>query len=428
MNNESNNIPDKKNFKDRIISEQTSRKEKKFKSKQNQIAKHARKRQNAHTNRKNVRRLNEYLKDKQKFAPHPLIVIHDETYQKVKNNAIILANMNRKDVTNKNCSDGGITNFSVKSYGNNLSHLFDNSKHHHNSFHYNIHNSMLPDNYLILLCDANEKCLLEDPNTTFIPTEIKSDDYVLLMIYVSTNSTEAELRHIPIWDNIKDLSSLRKVKKSTVKSNKPNHHYGSTGECYSFGVRSAFSSNPCNNITIGKYAGDEYQTMEKYKNYVWNNFDLAFNSFDNIVSCLSNNLNITCRSMDYQSRKTELTSYLNTDCNELNIAGPRFILSGNININATTRDIHCEKDITYTTIHVPRQKESNASIVFQFQLNELFSLNIQVLPNCSFTYSAYCLAHRQLNTNGLNCMNLSTYATRRLYNNYRKSLQRLTEN
>ncbi len=85
----------KKN-KDRIINEKTFRKEKKLKSKQNQIAKHARKRKNSHSNRKNVRRLNEYLADKQKFAPHPLIVIHDETYQKVKNNSIILADMKEK--------------------------------------------------------------------------------------------------------------------------------------------------------------------------------------------------------------------------------------------------------------------------------------------------------------------------------------------
>jgi hypothetical protein len=54
-----------------------------------------------------VRRLNGYLTKKRKFAPHSLIVIHDETYQKVKSNAIILADINRKDVINKNCSDGG---------------------------------------------------------------------------------------------------------------------------------------------------------------------------------------------------------------------------------------------------------------------------------------------------------------------------------
>jgi hypothetical protein len=259
MNSDSNNIPHKQKLQDRILSEQGSRKERKLKSKQNHIAKHARKRQHSRSNRKNIRRLNEYLKDKQKFAPHPLIVISDETYQTVKNNAIILQDMNRKDVANKNCSDGGITTFSVKSYGNNISHLFENSKHHHNSSHYSIHSSMLPDNYLILLCDANEKCLLDDPNTTFINTEkLTRWDYVLLMLYVSTHTTEDELSHIPIWDNIKDLSSLKQIKKNTIKSNKPNHHYGSTGQCYSFGLRNAFSRNPCNNITIGKYAGDEY--------------------------------------------------------------------------------------------------------------------------------------------------------------------------
>jgi hypothetical protein len=66
--------------------------------------------------------------------------------------------------------------------------------------------------------------------------------------------------------------------------------------------------------------------------------------------------------------------------------------------------------------------------VFEFQLNPLFSLKIQVLQNCSFTYSAYCLAHRQVYTYGFNCINLSTYSTKRLYNHYRLSLNRLKKN
>jgi hypothetical protein len=45
--------------------------------------------------------------------------------------------------------------------------------------------------------------------------------------------------------------------------------------------------------------------------------------------------------------------------------------------------------------------------------------------NSGFSYSGYCIAHRQFYVQGLNCMNLSTYCGRRLYCNYRQSLYRL---
>lgn len=375
-----------------------------------------------------MRRLKKYLENPNKLAPHPLIVVKKQTFQHVKSHSVILTNMQRKDVNTKNMTDGGVTSYSIKYLGDDVAHLFHELETHPYTTLHNIKNNDLLTDYLIILCEANQRCLLDDPNITFIPHETEEDDYVLLMMYVSNTTTSNLLQKPPIWENTRDLAQLKKFKKSTIKSNKNNHHYGSTGECYSFGLRNAYSRNHCNNITITNYAGDEIKTMQHYQNYIWENFGLVFQSFDQKISDISRYLNISCKSMEFQCKETQLSSFLTNNYNKRNMANTRSMLSGNINVNARTRDIHCEKDITYTTIHVPNQQENDAFIVFEFQLNIFFSLKIQVLQNSSFTYSAYCLAHRQIYTNGENCMNLSTYSTKRLYNNYRLSLKRLKNN
>ena len=415
-------------WKDKIINEKLKRNDKNIKSDLKQTDKKKIKNKKKRSIRRNMRRLKKYLEDQHKSAPHPLIVIKKKIFQHVKNHSVILTNMRRKDINKKNVTDGGITCYSIKYIGDNVADLFHAMEIHPYSNLHDINNSNLLGDYLLILCEANEKCLVDDPNITFIPNEVEDDDYVLLMMYVHNTCTSNLLQQLPIWDNVMDLAEIKKSKKSTINSSNYNHHYGSTGECYSFGVRNAFSTSQCTNITITNYAGDDSSTMQKYKKYIWDNFDIVFKSFDQKIPGLSKYLNITCKSMEHQCKGTELSSYMNNHYNKGNMAHSQSMLSGNINVNAMTRDIHCEKDITYTTIHVPHQQENDAYIVFEFQLNPLFSLKIQVLQNCSFTYSAYCLAHRQVYTYGFNCINLSTYSTKRLYNHYRLSLNRLKKN
>jgi hypothetical protein len=390
----------------------------------NKREKYKMRRQKQYSNRRNVRRLKEYTVEKKKFAPHPLILIKKHTYDKVKDNSIILTNMTRKDVKKFNLSDGGITSFSIKYCGANTYHLLHKMKTQQTTL-YNIQGNDIPKDYLLILCNYNEAGLINDPNITYIPREAEEGDYALLLLYVANIHKISNLQHIPIWDNMKLSSHLNKIKKSTIKSNISNHHYGSTGECYSFGVRNAFSKSLSKNVSLTKYAGDENDGSKYYKDYIWNILSMAFNSFDRIITGLSNNLNITCRYMKTQSNKTELVQYFEKDSNTNKDKTLPLILSASININARTRDIHCEKDITYTTIHVPPQTEINGYIVFEFQFSTNLSMKIQVMQNCCFTYSAYCLAHRQIYTNGFKCMNLSTYSTNKVFNSYRKSMMRI---
>ena len=73
------------------------------------------------------------------------------------------------------------------------------------------------------------------------------------------------------------------------------------------------------------------------------------------------------------------------------------------------RDLHYEKDVSYTVIHVPPQISVEQYIIFQFQINDYAVINLKCEPGCCFEYSAYCLTHRQLSAHGNNCMNISTY-------------------
>ena len=155
-------------------------------------------------------------------------------------------------------------------------------------------------------------------------------------------------------------------------------------------------------------------------------FDNCYKSFNKIVSGLSNFINVTCRFMRYESKQTDLKDYVTSMFkDDIKEHSKNFMLSGNININAKTRDLHCEKDTTYTTICVPKQSLIQAYVVFEFKINESMILQLDVKQNSAFTYSAYCLAHRQLYTIGKNCMNISNYSARSVFNHFRKSLDRV---
>jgi hypothetical protein len=372
--------------------------------------------------RKIIRQLTIYSHENYKPTPHPLIVIDESTYQSIKENCIILTNMRREFNNTRNCSDGGITHFSIASSGRNVKKIF------HNICDYSLRSSVseideLNKGQIFILCKSDEKCLVDDPNISFVPIKHTLCIYVVLLFCSSKCLNILSSDNFAVWDNKIDLKFLKRFKKSTVK-NSTQHHYGSSGQCYSFGVRNSFKKSASGNVTVTQYAGDEAVEMKRFESYLWDNFCNVFQSVDTIIPGFSDKLHLSCRSMIQSSKKNELSEYIRkkeTVHDQYN----NFLLSGNININAKTAHFHCEEDTTYTTIYIPKQLESEAFIIFEFQINLNNTLRIKFKQNSYFIYSAYCLAHRQYTTGGINCMNLSTYSTKRLFCSYRKSLQRL---
>ncbi len=73
---------------------------------------------------------------------------------------------------------------------------------------------------------------------------------VLIMLFVFGKKIQDKLCNTYLWNNAEDITTVRRFKKSTVK-NGGNHHFGSTGECFSFGLHNIFKTK--NMITIDNY-------------------------------------------------------------------------------------------------------------------------------------------------------------------------------
>jgi len=355
--------------------------------------------------------LSPFANDGEKNTPHPLVVIDEATYQKFKENTILLSNMQRYNVKTSNPCDGGKTTFSIENYGENICHIFKEI----NGCSVFDATCEIPFGYMFFMCRASEKCLADDPCVLFMGDEYKKQDYVILFLFVSDIKLYSSMDGIPVWKNLAHLKQLQKEKKSTIKGNKGSHHYGSTGQCFSFGVRSSFNADPVfQDVTLTNYAGDNSKEMIHFKKYVWQQFDAAFMAFDRILTGLSSKLNVGVKSMQELSKSTVLDKFVRTE------EAPT-ILTASINVDCRTRELHCEKDITYTTIVVPIQEDKSSNIIFEFKVCHGASFQFCCLQSSCFTYSAYCLTHRQLSTNGTKCMNLSSYSNIKTYFHFRTS-------
>lgn len=367
----------------------------------------------------NVRQLKDYIHE-DAVSPHPLYIISDALYEKWKDNCILLSTMIRSTSSSKSYTDGGITSFEVISYGKNIKfELIHEDYTSKKQIHY-VDIKTLVGNCILIVCPIEEQCLLDDPSIVYVPKNNMKGHMVLLSCCIDDIDSLVDSSKTPVWDNDGNLRELRMWKKSTIKLNDPNHHYGSHGECFSFGLRNSFAKLSEGGISICKYSGDNSEKMTQYKEYLQDIFRNVFSCFDQIILGVSKRLNMNCTSMIQLSRtKNRLSTFLREQIgNDLN-----FMLTANINVGATTRDFHCEKDTTYTTICVPKQSSSSAFILFEFQLNTEHILRMRFSSNSCFTYSAYCLTHRQQYANGPTCMNVSTYSGKRLYCHFRKSLK-----
>jgi hypothetical protein len=360
---------------------------------------------------------NEGFKD----TPHPLVLIDEATYQKFKENTILFSDMQRFNVTTSNPCDGGQTTFSIEKYGENVRHIFKEM----NDCSFFDGTCEIPFGYIFFMCRASEKCLVSDPSVVFIGDKHREEDYVILLLFVSDIKLYSSMDGTPVWKNLEYLKQLKKGKKSTIKGNKGSHHYGSTGECFSFGARNSFNADSVfPDVTLTNYAGDNSETMIKFQKYVWQQFDAVFMAFDSILTGLSCKLNVGVKSMQVLSRNSDLDKFVRT-AEKLEYGKTPLILTASINIDCRTRVLHCEKDITYTTIAVPIQETKSSNIIFEFKVSDGASYQFCCSQKSCFTYSAYCLTHRQLSTNGTKCMNLSSYSNIRTYFNFRTSYRKI---
>lgn len=100
----------------------------------------------------------------------------------------------------------------------------------------------------------------------------------------------------PTWDSVNVFQKLKKSKNSTIKKNKPTHHYGSQGYSYSFGLRNDYSKIRDDNPSITHYAGDQDESMAGYIKFIGHNLAMCLKSFDSLLPSILSYINLTCRS------------------------------------------------------------------------------------------------------------------------------------
>ena len=314
-----------------------------------------------HATKVNIKTLNSYINTEEynKSTPHPLILLSSSSYNKIKDNSIIVHEMTREGKKGKNINVINNTNYSIKSAGCHVKHLIDEVFGTGEIFNAK-HQADVKNGYLAILCDANESLLRQDINIQYINRERNNNlenSVVLIMLFVFGKKFQDKLCNTYVWNNAEDITTVRRFKKSTVK-NGGNHHFGSMGECFSFGLHNIFKTK--NMITIDNYCGDDEAMIKKYRSCIGLHLKRVFTIFDTIIPGLSNDLHITGRSMLSSSKGTSLENvFMKYDNNDDNLM-PHFILSSHLNVDAKTSIIHCEKDTTYTTIAVPKQIEKEA--------------------------------------------------------------------
>ena len=96
-------------------------------------------------------------------------------------------------------------------------------------------------------------------------------------------------------------------------------------------------------------------------------------------------------------------------------------------VNAQTKELHSEQDVTYTTIAVPKQKSLQSQYSFIFQINDAESISLLMNYGVHFLFSGMFLVHRQKceNKNEMELFfNFGSYGNNKLFTHLRKTMER----
>ena len=155
------------------------------------------------------------------------------------------------------------------------------------------------------------------------------------------------------------------------------------------------------------------------------------------TNCMQNAIDSLQRKMPYSATwflmvarvtRERIMNYSKLKDMKVNRENLRSYLSCQLNINATTRYSHTERDRTYTIIHVPEQSECNGNYYFHFHISDSDCLQIQLDEKVTIAYSSYLLTHSQRKSaveKETNFVNISSYFSERLFNNVHKSMRRM---
>ena len=107
------------------------------------------------------------------------------------------------------------------------------------------------------------------------------------------------------------------------------------------------------------------------------------------------------------------------------------IWESTLSINAVTKELHTEDDVTYTVIDVPLQmkRKENIKYHFLFQFSKKFNISVPMITGTTIIFSGKLLTHRQscnvFNTTDDDLFfNFGSYGNKKLYNHIKQSFLR----
>ena len=206
-----------------------------------------------------------------------------------------------------------------------------------------------------------------------------------------------------------------------------NNHHGSCGEYFSWGNKGNYGME--NNSSVGCYVTKPGAKTSLNSALIEHMVNMELhNSILQITKILPSLHNVIAPVIgiahDLQSSTTNInrTERYGSDVG---------IWQSSVGINAVTKEMHTEDDVTYTTISVPRQENysKDRHYHFMYQFGQKCNVSLPLNAGTTLLFSGKLLTHRQTcnvhdATNDELFINFASYGCKRLYSHIRQSFIR----
>lgn len=254
---------------------------------------------------------------------------------------------------------------------------------------------------------------------------------IVLAIWTRQSKSEVESRTSPKQYT---TGSRRWFEETNVLTS-TKQHFGSSGTVRGFGLYgSPFHSIATaeNGSSLQSFATDRTWLGNKYREQLFDHVCAAKKNVESIFLGTKGRSVVTSGTI-----LSEALFEAMYDANpELKLQHPKLSQwwwpAAFVCLDAYTEIEHTERDLTYTLLHVPRQRkrwqvslqyDESTGTVFNFYLNEGLTIKVPMKVGVTIFYSAFFLKHRQTSS-GKPLVNIAVYGNQKIFQFGKKTLER----
>ena len=279
--------------------------------------------------------------------------------------------------------------------------------------------SDLIENHNLILIDGMNGC----QDTQVKSTKSKMSGYVLLAVMHLDKTLEKKGFK---WGR-KQYDIVKSCKKNIITL--CNNHNGSCGEYFSWGNKGNYGME--HKSSVGSYVTRPGVKSSLNSAFIEQMINTELQSSILKVGKILPSLPKVIAPVIGVAHQIQLNT------NDINIT-ERYgsnvgIWQSSVGINAVTKEMHTEDDVTYTTISVPRQEfvSTDRHYHFMFQFGQKYNVSLPLTGGTTLLFSGKFLTHRQTcnvheTTNDELFINFASYGCKRLYSHIRQSFIRNT--